>query len=230
MNRAPLILLAAACAAACTEDRRPPPEPSKRPQSITFEYQVAPAAGLDWQGLNRRLVDGDITIEEATLGKADWCRYEVQLEPRPAQVDPDLVPLDQTRAPYLSMFGHPRSMGFSFLITAIQARNQAPACGGPETTLQGLDLASREGAASGEWRVGNSVVLASRPEIGAAWLGKPLEFSNQADGNRLYFEYAVDSVSPQGYVEGGFRFLAISTDGRWVVLARDGSFGMNARG
>jgi hypothetical protein len=229
MKNTVLILLGVASLSACTEDRREPAAAPVRDQFLTFEYQVAPAGSVDWARMSQRLVEGDITIEEAKLGTGPWCEYSVQLEPTPPQTDPDLVPQEQTREPYLSAFGHPRSMGFTFLITAFQARNTAPLCGQPETTLQGLDMASSEGSASGEWRPGASLVAASRPEMRDAWLGPPLEFSDRAGDQRLYFEHAVTSVSPQGYVQGEFRFMVASQGGRYVVLARNGKFGMHNR-
>lgn len=224
-----IILSAALGITACSEDRQERPSAPPRAAFLNFEYQAAPANTVDWQQLSQQLIDGDLTIEEVQLQDGEWCRYEAQPQPTAAQVNPDLVPLEQTRAPYLSAFGHPRSMGFSFLITAIQSRNQAPPCGRLETTVQGLDMASAEGAASGEWRPGNTVVVVSRPELRDAWLGSPLEFTNRSGDQRLYFEHAVNSVSPEGYVQGAFRFMVLSTDGRFVLLARNGEFGMRSQ-
>ena len=229
MKNCLLTMLAMMFIAACTEDRRDRASAPQRAEQLSFEYQVAAADSIDWQDLSRRLVNGDITIDEANLGLDNWCQYNVQQQPTPAQVNPDLVPLEQTREPYLSAFGHPRSMGFTFLITAIQSRNLAPVCGSLETTLQGLDLASAEGSASGEWRPGESLVLVSRPKLGDAWLGPALEFQDRAGGQRLYFEHAVNSASAQGFVQGEFRFMALSNDGRLVVLARNGQFGLRNR-
>ena len=224
-----MIMLAMLSIAACTEDRRDRVNAPQRVEQLSFEYQVAAADTVDWQALSQRLVNGDITIDEADLGGDSWCEYTVQLQPTPAQVNPDMVPLEQTQEPYLSAFGHPRSMGFTFLITAVQARNLAPVCGSLETTLQGLDLASAEGSASGEWRPGESLVLVSRPKINEAWLGPALEFQDRAATQRLYFEHAVNSASAQGFVQGEFRFMALSSDARLVVLARNGQFAMRNR-
>jgi hypothetical protein len=227
MRRFLLTLPALFLVAACTEDSRDSVQEPPRPQYLQFEYQVASADSVEWRRLNQRLIDGDITIEEADLGSETWCEYQAQEEPTAAQVDADLVPMEQTRAPYLSAFGHPRSMSFVFLIYAIQARNTAPTCGRLETTLQGLDLAANEGAASGVWQTGNVIEAAARPELGDAWLGPALDYTTTADGESLYFEHAVQSVSPGGYVQGEFRFMLMSQDDRFVVLARKGRFGLN---
>lgn len=221
-----LILPASLFIGACTEDRSEPVREAPREPYLQFEYQVARADAVEWQKLNRKLIDGDLTIEEAELGSGPWCDYTVQMEPTPAQVGGDLPTLEQTRAPYISAFGHPRSMQFNFLITAFQARNTSPQCGQAATTLQGFDLAGAEGAASGEWRTGISLVASARPEIGESWLGPAVEYSSEFEGEPLYLEHAVQSVSPGGFVQGEFRFMAVSKDGRNVVLARNGRFGM----
>jgi len=166
MRRILLSLPALLITGACTDQRsEPAPEPT-RAELLQFEYQAARADSVDWASINRKLIDGDITIEEVDLGTGNWCTYSAQKTPTAAQVNADLPTLEQTRAPYLSAFGNPRNMQFNFLITGYQARNTAPPCGGPETTLQGLDLSGNEGAASGAWRTGVSVVAAARPEMG----------------------------------------------------------------
>lgn len=218
----PALLLLVACENNPGETVREAP----RDPYLQFEYQVTRSDAVDWRRLNQQLIEGDITIEEAELAGDSWCEYAVQMEPGPGQSGGDLPTLEQTLAPYLSAFGHPRSMQFSFLITAFQARNTAPPCGSLRTTLQGLDLAGAESAASGAWRTGDSAVAAARPELGEDWLGPALEYTSKADGDPLYLEHAVHSVSPGGFVEGEFRFMLVSRDGANVVLARNGRFGM----
>lgn len=224
-----LFLLVAGCEPGGDRFESPVGAAPQQAEFLRFEYQVARSAAVPWQDLSQKLVDGDLTIEEVELNDAPWCQYQSSFEPHPEQVNPDVVPLDQTRAPYLSAFGHPRSMGFSFLITAFQARTVLDNCGGPRTTAQGLDMAGSRGSASGEWRPGESLVVVTRPELGAGWLGQPFEFRSQHQGAPLYFEHAVDSVSPGGFVQGSFRFLVASSDGQLVMLGRDGAFGMYNR-
>ncbi len=227
---AAIILLTAVTACDQGRDARtsaPPP----RQQFIRFEYQIAPADSVSILELNQNLQNGEMVIEEATLGEDAnaWCRYEGSFNPTAAQVDPDLLPLDQTQAPVLNSFGNPRSMGFNFLISGVQSRNRAASCGTLDNTVQGIDLTSSQGSASGTWRPGDQAMAVIRPDMGDNYLGKALEFTNTSEGIRLFFDHAVDSVSPHGYIQGRFCFLAVSSDGGQVILVRNGEFGMQGQ-
>ena len=114
MRRILLILPAILVIGACTEDRDDAPREAPREPYLQFEYQVARAQAAAWEAINRQLIDGDITIEEAELNDGPWCEYTAQMEPRPNQVGGDLPTLEQTLAPYLSAFGHPRRYRIPF--------------------------------------------------------------------------------------------------------------------
>lgn len=202
--------------------------PPPRMQYVRFEYQIAPASPDQVLELNQTLQNGEMIVEEASLdgdGIA-WCRYEGTFKTTKAQVNPDLVPLEQTRTPILNAFGHPRSIGFNFIISAYQARNGADLCGSLDRTIQGLEITSSQGSASGTWRPGDQATVVLRPEMGDQYLGKAVEFANFLNGLRLFFDHAVDNVSAHGYIEGRFGFLAVSDDNEFVILARNGEFGL----
>jgi len=223
-----LTLLATACDQPGNRQNIAPPP---RQEFIRFEYQVAPAAPDRVFVLNQHLQNGEMIVEEAHLGDEglEWCTYEGNFEVEPGQVNPDMIPPEQTHAPVLNSFGRPYSMGFNFLISAFQARNRAPLCGDFGHTIQGLELTSSQGSASGTWRPGDQATAVIRPEIGDMYLGKPVVLTNSMDGLRLFFDHAVDSVSQHGYIEGRFCFLALSEDGATVVLVRNGEFGMQGQ-
>jgi hypothetical protein len=218
--------------AACDQPRdRKAVAPPPRQEFIRFEYQFAPAVSDRVLELNQHLQNGEMVIEEASLGDQalDWCVYEGNFETTPSQVDPDLIPPEQTRPPILNSFGSPYSMGFNFMITAYQSRNKAALCGSVDRTIQGLNLVSSQGSASGTWRPGDQATVIVRPEMGGDYLGKAVTFKNELDGLRLFFDHAVDSVSEHGYIKGRFCFLALSEDGDSVILVRKGEFGMQGQ-
>ena len=223
----PVLLALALLLTACDSPQSNVAPPAKR-EYLRFEYQVVPAESVDVLALNSRLQNGELVVEEASLatGQDGWCQYDAIFEPSPSQAHADLRPDDQTHAPVLNAFGNPRSMGFNFIVSGIQARNREAVCGDLSQTLQGVEFTSSQGSASGSWRPGNETRTVARPEIGKDWLGKPIEFRNEFGDERLFFDHAVDSVSRFGYVEGRFTFLAVSENADQVILVRNGEFGM----
>lgn len=231
MNRrstgSPLILAMTLLVAAC-DSPQSSVAPPVRQEFIRFEYQIMPMQSFDVMEFSEQLQNGEMLIEEADLGDAadDWCRYEALFNPSSAQRDPDLRPDEQTLAPVLNAFGNPRSMGFNFIVSAFLTRNKEPTCGSLQDTIQGLEFTSSQGSASGTWRPGDEVRAITRPTMGESWLGPGDEFRNELNGQRLFFDHAVDSISRHGYVEGRFTFLAVAESGDRVILVRNGEFGM----
>lgn len=204
--------------------------PPARGEFLQFEYQLVPREAVDIDLLNSRLQNGEIVVEETSLASdAEWCEYKANFEPAAGQAHADLRPDEQTHAPMLNAYGNPRSMGFNFIVSGFLARNSKELCGRLEDTIQGVEFTSSQGSASGSWRPGDEARAVVRPEMGQQWLGPGREFRNEIEGERLFFDHAVDSVSRHGFVEGRFTFLAVAESGDQVLLVRNGEFGMQNR-
>lgn len=225
-----LLLLAGLLGLSACSDYSEPNAPIRRSQHLSFDYYVLNADPVRIRELNQGLENGTLDWEQpGTWGvQGEPCRYEAGLKIVPEQRDPDTNLDEHTQPPVMNAFGNRNSPGFNFLIYGAQARNEASVCGDLMSTVQGFQLVSSSGHASREWHTGDTAGVVMRPEMGRNYLGRPVEFTNQDDNGKLIFQHAVDSVDPDNqHIQGRFRFLATSPDRQRLVIATNGTFGMN---
>lgn len=225
--------VAAAILAGCSRSATSAENTPGRAQVLAFDYWVAPANPDLIRKLDKRLASGALRLNDPKswgLEGAALCHYQAQFDSNPRQQDPDTGLEEHTRAPRLNLFGDPRSSGFNYLLNAYQSRTSGPPCSSAEMTVQGIQIVSRPGFASEEWAPGDTATLVARPRMGSNYLGDPLEYSTELEGQPLWFETAVDESGRHGQPRGRFQFIATNKQGDRLIIVAGGNWVMNQGG